>query len=148
MRFEALFIGRVALRIGAFASSVGTVTVGDGSAEVLLAAGRIDTCVAATVGRLRLAPCASLASGPVIARGQGFETSHDAVIAWVAAGAGLDVRLQVTDTLALTAGLDGWLSLLRPRLRVEDSDGHALLASRSFSPVGGAVAIGIAVSIP
>jgi hypothetical protein len=133
------------LRAGALVSARQGAPIGRGGAELTLAAGRLDVCGAAPIApELALGGCVGGLAGALAADGNGFDAVRSAVVPWVAVDVRLELRYAPLPFLALSLGVEGVLSVLRPRLDVLDGSG-ALVAARTLPLVGVLVGVGASV---
>lgn len=135
------------VRAGLLLTSAGTFTIGEGTVEARLAAGRLDGCVLFQPGRFGLDGCIGASVGRLAARGSGFDRNAEAAAPWAALTARLAGRLSIIPALALTAGIEGFVPVLAPRLEVEDAD-HQTKVSVPVPPVGLGIFGGVVVTFP
>ncbi|MFT3775714.1 MAG: hypothetical protein QM820_60985 [Minicystis sp.] len=135
------------VRAGLLVTSAGSFTVGAGTAEARLAAGRLDGCVHFQPGRFGLDGCVGAAVGRLAARGSGFDRDADAAAPWAAITGRLAGRVSIVPAFALTAGVEGLVPIVAPRLEVEDSD-HQTVVSVPVPPVALGLTAGVVVTFP
>ena len=133
------------LRAGALVSGRQGAAIGRGSAELTLAAGRLDACGAASIAtELMLGGCVGGLAGALAADGNGFDAVRSAVVPWVAVDVRLELRYAPAPFLVLSLGFEGVLSVMRPRLDVVNGAG-ALVAARTLPLAGVLVGVGASV---
>ncbi|APR86435.1 Hypothetical protein A7982_11784 [Minicystis rosea] len=132
-RRAAPLVGLV--RGGLLLTSTGSFTVGSGTVEARLAAGRLDGCLRFQPGRFALDGCIGAAAGRLGARGAGFDRDAEAAAPWVSMTGRLAGRFSILPALALTAGLEGLVPIVAPHLEVE-SLMHDTVTSVSVPPIG------------
>jgi hypothetical protein len=91
-------------------------------------------CRALTGGRFALSPCVHFEVEHLWARGSGSHLSvRTAQTTWFAAGAGLQVRLELSAWLGLVARIDAQLETARPRISVDNLGNLGQLGPAAFS---------------
>lgn len=141
MGVESWLTPRFDARLSVMGSVPSDVPIGSSRAEVTWLAGRLDACYVAlpTIAHLRL--CGGAAAGVFIAHGVAFLASHATERPWLAAVAGVDMRVKLVGAFGLSGGIDAFAPLLRPRLEVISLDG-TVRDTRRPSLVGVAVGFG------
>ncbi|NOY92156.1 MAG: hypothetical protein GXP55_13240 [Deltaproteobacteria bacterium] len=100
-----------------------------------LAAGAVEVCVDRDLARLQLSGCLGPRLGRLFAQGRDFADSRSTELWWLALGAGLHARYPRDSVVSLRLGIGGHLALLRPVLRVVDTEGH-VTERRTLARVG------------
>ena len=129
------------VRLGAQATAPKSVRIGAGTADVWLLAARLDGCARAWTGPLVLGTCWGISAGPLFAEGNNFTDPLATTLGWSAIIGRIGVAIPLGERAGqhaaeLSFGVDGLIPLVRPRLRVETTDGTQLLASRSVGRAG------------
>src|SRR5262249_11802799 len=129
------------LRGSAMVSTSASVDVANGSADVNIAAARLDGCGALRAGAARLRGCVGAIGGVVAAEGSGFRQTYTTNAPWIGPAVRLDGRWGFGQTFGLLLSVNGFLPGLRPRLDVLARDG-SVAVSRSFPLAGVVVGLG------
>jgi hypothetical protein len=129
------------LRLGALGTSTTQSDIRSGTADAALWAARIDGCVPLASGVVWPRACAGTAAGAVHASGRGFQTSLNPNVPWASAIVRLDARVRLGAAMALEAGVDGSLAVLRPELAVL-SPQSAVVESDRLPLLGAAATVG------
>ncbi len=137
--------GPLAVRLGVMATAGTDVSVAQGTARVATLAAQLAGCLplseAGTFGA-----CAGLAAGYWSARGRGFDTDLGTNLPWVAATAGPELTLPISEGAALLGRVEAFLPVVRPALEVRDLSG-AIVEERSAPAAGMAASLGLRVRI-
>jgi hypothetical protein len=137
----------VRVRAGVLATQRVGAALAHSAVEMSLLAGRADGCYAARLDpNVALGGCVGALAGAALAGGRGFAVDRSAEVPWIAAAARFEVRWTPWDLLALSAALDGFFALVRPRLELTDGFG-SVLDARTLSPAGVAIALGAALIV-
>ncbi len=135
----------LSLRAAALGGYRKGLSLGSGSLDVGLVAGRVSTCFGRrpqTPPRARIRVCTGIVGGAVIATGHGFEAGNYRITrGWVAATAGLHAAIPVARRFALEFGVDAVVSVLRPEFSVLEYDGE-LAYNREVATFGVLAGIG------
>ena len=128
----------LSLRVGAIVSGVAAGALGAGQVEVALRGGRASVCL----GRVVAAPvaiegCLGAWAGAVHAEGRGFSADRAVDLGLVAPTARIAVRIEPLPWLAFFVGIEGVVSVLRPRVLVEGSGTGRDLGDVGLSIGGG-----------
>lgn len=142
---EAGWRGLVDLQLGALATSSGSQPAGEGTLTIALIAGRADVCVGPQLRRVRPRVCGGALAGSALAQGRGFLRDYRTTLPWVAVALGGDVRVGVGPRTALSFGLDGLVSLVRPVFDVAEEPQAREL--RELPRLGAALGMGVVVSL-
>ncbi len=135
----------VDLHVGAFASSAGSQPVDQATLSITLLAARADTCVGPMLGRVRPRACVGALAGSAFARGRGFRENYRATLPWVALALGGDVRVGLGRRTALSFGLDGLVSVVRPVFDVREE--FEVRQLRDLPRFGAMLGVGFVVSL-
>lgn len=130
------------IELGALGTSVVSVPVGPGHADVMRVGGRAQACLLIGLAPFEVAGCLGLIAGAALAAGRGFRRDREAEIPWVAAVSRLELAVAVADPLAIGLAVDGMLATVRPRLEVLGPDG-VVSASQGLPAAGFALALGL-----
>ena len=136
---------RVHLRAGALVTATSTVAFGNGTADIALLAGRLDACVARGLSaseRVVVRGCLGAIAGATRARGSGFPTPSTTTLPWMAPALGLEARWSISQVFGVVFGVDGFMPVLRPELRVVDASSRQTVAAYSFPIAGLGINIG------
>lgn len=128
------------LRVGVLAAQTSGVQVGQGRADVWLAAGRVDGCAGFGSSSLRLRSCAGLLLGALGAEARGFAPSLSPRLLWAALPIRTEVTVRLSRWLGIWAGIDALVVLTSDALVVRDGD--VTVASTTPSPAGLAAGAG------
>lgn len=134
-----LRLSLVELEAGGFLLPTRSASVPPGTVSAELAAGSAGACLFPWPGSraFELGGCASLLVGRVAAAGHGFYRDHEVAEPWLAGRVGATFLVPLARYVAIRAGLDLMVPLVRLSL-VVDRVGTAYEAS----PVGGALSFG------
>lgn len=135
----------VDVQLGALATSAGPQPVDGATLTVTLVAARADACVGPRLRRVRPRLCGGAVAGGALAQGRGFREDYRTTLPWVALALGGDVRVGLGPRTALSFGLDGLVSLVRPVFDVEDEFGVREL--RDLPRFGASIGMGVVVSL-
>jgi hypothetical protein len=135
----------VDLQVGAFASTAGPQTIDEATLSITLLAARADLCVGPQVRRVRPRACGGVLAGSAVAQGRGFRDNYRATLPWVALAFGGDVRVGVGPRTALSFGLDGLVTVVRPVFDVREQ--FEVRQLRDLPRFGAAFAVGFVVSL-
>lgn len=142
---EAGWRDLVDVRLGALGTSSGSRPAGEGTLTITLAAARADLCVGPRLRRVRPRACTGVLAGGALAQGRGFLRDYRTRLPWVAMAVGGDVRVGLGPRTALSFGLDGIVSLVRPVFDLaEDFEVREL---RDLPRFGAALGVGVVVSL-
>jgi hypothetical protein len=142
---EAGWRDLVDLQVGAFASTAGPQTIDEATLSITLLAARADLCVGPQVRRVRPRACGGVLAGSAVAQGRGFRDNYRATLPWVALAFGGDVRVGVGPRTALSFGLDGLVTVVRPVFDVREQ--FEVRQLRDLPRFGAAFAVGFVVSL-
>src|SRR5262249_4770832 len=110
------------IRASALVTGTTTVSVGSGTGDAALIAGRLDACLRRVlledVARIR--GCAGLFAGAVDAQGSGFPDARTATAPWVAPTLRVDGRWSLNRWIGIVVGVDGLFPGIKPELQVVD----------------------------
>lgn len=140
--WEVAWSERFESRVGVLLTAPADAELDPGRVERWLAAGRVEVCLARSLGAERLRACAGPAAGVVLARGRAFDRPRSTQVPWVAVSARIDARFALGAGVDLGLALEGFVPVVRPRLVVEGPAGVGVVAAEDASPVGIAVAVG------
>lgn len=98
--------------------------VADARLETRLMAARVGPCLGDGTRSWRLQACADLMAGYVSGRGSGAVRALGAHLPWAAVGLGVEGRLWIVEPLALSAGAQANLQVVRPVFRVVSDSGR------------------------
>jgi hypothetical protein len=139
--------GPLSIRAAGWATARMDVAIGDGTAELAMAAGEIAACLERSAGASRVRGCAGGAAGAWSAHGRGFDVNRVAAIPWAAATAGFGLELPLGGGAALVGRISGYFPLVRPTLEVTDPGGTPL-ARQEAPPAGVGASLGAMVEFP
>lgn len=138
-------LGVLATSAGAQPVDAGAQSSGEATLAVTLVAGRADACVGPQLRRVRPRLCGGVLAGAALAEGRGFRDDYRATLPWLAVALGGDVRVGLSARTALSFGLDGLVSLVRPVFDVrEDFEVRQL---RELPRFGAAIGMGVVVTL-
>lgn len=138
-------LGVLATSAGAQPVDAGAQSSGEATLTVSLVAGRADACVGPRLRRVRPRLCGGVLAGAALAEGRGFRDDYRATLPWLAVALGGDVRVGLSARTALSFGLDGLVSLVRPVFDVrEDFEVRQL---RDLPRFGAAIGMGVVVTL-
>jgi hypothetical protein len=135
----------VDLGAGMVAQSSGSERVGEGSALMSAAAGRIDVCAGPRVARVRIRGCTGGIAGAALAAGQGFDDDTTIRVPWVAIPVGVRLEGRIADRFSLLFGAEGQGTVVRPTFDARSLVGER--ASRSFARFSLALEVGLAIHL-
>ena len=135
------------VRAAAMVTAPTRVEIADSEAELSLAAIRFDGCFRQPLAPLQIRSCAGIASGDVVAEGLGFDRDFGVALRWTAVIGRLDLLLPLGDVVAVNAGLDGVVPLIRSKFRVTDERGGDL-ATRQMPAAGLGALSGVRITLP
>ena len=135
------------LRLSMLATGTVTVSVGPGSADVGLLAGRFDACGVLKLGKeiAEVRGCGGVIAGAVNAKGAGFDDPRTQVGPWVGPVVAADARWFLTKQFGVFTGIDGFFPGLKPELKVVGPTG-ALIDARAFPLAGVGISLGPSVT--
>jgi hypothetical protein len=145
LALELGFRELVDVQLGVLATSAGPRPVDDASLTIALVAARADACVGPRLRRVRPRLCGGLLAGGALAQGRGFREDYRTTLPWVAVALGGDVRVGLGPRTALSFGLDGLVSLVRPVFDVEEE--FEVRQLRDLPRFGAAIGMGVVVSL-
>jgi len=135
----------VDVQLGVVATSAGPQPVDEATLTVTLLAARADACVGPQLRRVRPRLCGGVLAGSAVAQGRGFREDYRITLPWVAVALGGDVRVGLSPRTALSFGLDGLVSVVRPVFDVrEDFEVRQL---RDLPRFGAAIGMGVVVAL-
>ncbi len=117
-----------------------------GTIATRLIAARLDGCFDHPMGVMRGAVCAGVAGGVVTATGHDLDESRTTRRPWAGAQLRLATRFPATEAVSVQLAVEGMITLLRPRVHVEDADGDEVEA-RTFPSIGGGVSLELVVDL-
>jgi hypothetical protein len=112
---------------------------------VSLLVGGIDGCYAVITGAPELDGCVAMEAGALFAVGRGFDVPKDATPLWVAAGAGLDLRLPIAGPFSARLGAGVMVPFGRSPVRFVDNTGGLKEIHRPWF-LSGRAAVGISAA--
>jgi hypothetical protein len=120
------------LRASALVTGNTAVTVGSGTGDAALIAGRFDACAGRVLldDLARIRGCAGLFAGAVNASGTGFPDNRTTTAPWVAPALRVDARWSLTRLFGIVVGVDGLFPGLKPELQVVDKTQKVVAAQR------------------
>lgn len=142
---EAGWRERVDLHLGVLASSAGPQPVDQATLAITLVAARADACVGPRLGRVRPRICGGVLAGSAFARGRGFRENYQATLPWMAVALGGDVRVGLSRRTALSFGVDGVVSVVRPVFDVREE--FEVRQLRDLPRFGAMLGVGFVVSL-
>jgi hypothetical protein len=135
----------VDLQLGVLATSAGPQPVDEATLTVTLVAARADACVGPQLRRVRPRLCGGMLAGSALAQGRGFREDYRTTLPWVAVALGGDVRVGLGPRTALSFGLDGLVSVVRPVFDVREN--FEVRQLRDLPRFGAAIAMGVVVAL-
>lgn len=135
----------VDVQLGVLAASAGPQPVEDATLAITLVAARVDGCVGPRLRRVRPRICGGAVAGGALAQGRGFREDYRATLPWVALAVGGDVRVGLGPRTALSFGLDGLVSVVRPVFDVEEE--FEVRQLRDLPRFGAAFGVGVVVAL-
>jgi hypothetical protein len=135
----------VDVQLGAFVASAGPQPIDDATLTITLVAARADTCVGPQLRRVRPRLCGGLLAGSALAQGRGFREDHRTTLPWVALALGGDVRVGLGPRTALSFGLDGLVSVVRPVFDVRED--FQVRQLRDLPRFGAAIGMGVVIGL-
>lgn len=138
-------LGVLATSAGAEPVDAGAQTAGQASLLVRLVAGRADVCVGPQLRRVRPRLCGGMLVGAALAEGRGFRDDYRTTLPWVAVALGGDVRVGLSARTALSFGLDGLVSVVRPTFDVRED--FQVRQLRDLPRFGAAIGMGVVVAL-
>ena len=136
------------LRLGVLGGHGGRRSLGTGTVDFGLVAGRVDACFGVQRRRLRPRLCIGPAAGVLQAMARGYESATDVVSPWVSAAAALELRVVTTRVFAVDIVVDGVVPFIKPLVAVRDPDKPGMIGDAvSFAPVGLVIGVGGAFTI-
>lgn len=142
---ELRYYDRWALRLGGSGTTTTDVALGGGGVRTQLVFGRADACLLLGLGAVAMEGCTTFAGGVLFAEGRDYDQPQSANLKWLAGGLRLGGRFPANGDIALRLGLDGWLSLLRPRMQVYDPTG-VVRSQRTLPAAGISGDLGVVVT--
>jgi hypothetical protein len=135
---------RAGVRASALVTAGTNVALGGGAADVSLAAGRLDGCLARVGGseRVVIRGCVGALAGAIQARGAGFPSTSTTAVPWLAPALRLEARWAPARSFGLDLAVDGFVPIVRPELQVVDASSRQIVAASSFPVAGLGVSIG------
>jgi hypothetical protein len=131
--------------MGAFVSSAGPQPIDDATLAITLLAARADLCVGPQLRRVRPRACGGALAGSALAQGRGFRDNYRTTLPWMALAFGGDVRVGLGPRTALSFGLDGLVTVVRPVFDVREE--FEVRQLRDLPRFGAALAVGLVVSL-
>jgi hypothetical protein len=135
----------VDLQLGVLATSAGPQPVDEATLTVTLIAARADACVGPQLRRVRPRLCGGMLAGSALAQGRGFREDYRTTLPWVAVALGGDVRVGLGPRTALSFGLDGLVSVVRPVFDVREN--FEVRQLRDLPRFGAAIGMGVVVAL-
>lgn len=135
----------VDVQLGALATSAGPQPTDDATLTITLVAARADTCVGPRLRRVRPRLCGGLLAGGALAQGRGFREDYRTTLPWVAVALGGDVRVGLGPRTALSFGLDGVVSVVRPVFDVRED--FQVRELRDLPRFGATIGMGVVVGL-
>jgi hypothetical protein len=136
----------VDVQLGALATSAGPQRVDEAATlSITLVAARADACVGPQLRRVRPRLCGGVLAGSALAQGRGFREDYRTTLPWVAVALGGDVRVGLGPRTALSFGLDGLVSVVRPVFDVRED--FQVRQLRELPRFGAAIAMGVVVAL-
>lgn len=138
-------LGVLATSAGAQPVDAGAQSAGQANLTVSLIAGRADVCVGPQLRRVRPRLCGGALAGAALAEGRGFRDDYRTTLPWVAMALGGDVRVGLSARTALSFGLDGLVSVVRPAFDVRED--FQVRQLRDLPRFGAAIGMGVVVAL-
>jgi len=135
----------VDVQLGVLATSAGSQRVDEATLTITLIAARADACVGPRLRRVRPRLCGGVLAGSALAQGRGFREDYQTTLPWVAVALGGDVRVGLGARTALSFGLDGLVSVVRPVFDVRED--FQVRQLRELPRFGAAIAMGVVVAL-
>ena len=135
------------LGFGVLATLPVETRLGEGTLRTSLVATRIDGCYFRAFEPAVFRSCVGVATGQVLAEGDGFDDSRDTLVRWTALAMRLGARMPVAPPLSIHLDLDGFSPIVRPRLDVLDPSGSRS-TSESLPPFGAGIGGGALLTFP
>jgi hypothetical protein len=133
----------VDVQLGAFATSSGPQPVDEATLTITLVAARADVCVGPQLRRVRPRLCGGVLGGSALAQARGFRDDYRTTLPWVAVALGGDVRVGLGPRTALSFGLDGLVSVVRPVFDVRED--FQVRQLRDLPRFGATIGMGVVV---
>jgi hypothetical protein len=123
-------------------------TLGAGTVDIGVVAGRFDACFGVQRRRLRPRLCVGPGIGALQASGRELVASTRGAIPWVAALLALELRITTSRVFSLDVVVDGAVPFLRPVISTRDPDKPGMIGdSVTVAPVGVMFGLGGAFTI-
>lgn len=136
------------LRAGVLGGRGGRQSLGSGTVELGLVAGRIDACFGVARRRLRPRLCVGPTAGVYQALGRGLAEAVTVVRPWAAAALAVELRIAATKVFAVDVTLDALIPFIKPVVQVRDKDKPGMIGDAvTFAPIGVVIGIGGAFTI-